>query len=286
MLTSSTSFTEDISKVVHVGKPINVRIIEKTNGKLVASVRQATATALAAEKLSVGDSVKGQISQVHSEQVVVTLVPSQATALLSLSTLANHRHVGINEIRASIKIGESLDDLVVVSKNPTTGLFIVGTKKTGIVSSGISKQAVSFDSVAVGQTVKGKVVAHLGQIALVALSPNVKGKLHPCDVSDDFSTVTFAPDGGVHNVDDKVEAFIVKSNPHTRSIELSTRASRLGEGKVVDAEIAQVADLKVGQEYRGFVKNIAGHGVFVSLGRNVTARVMIKELFDDVSGVV
>jgi rRNA biogenesis protein RRP5 len=39
--------------------------------------------------------------------------------------------------------------------------------------------------------------------------------------------------------------------------------------------------LKAGQKIRGIVKNITGSGLYVNIGRTVTARVMIKEMFDD-----
>jgi rRNA biogenesis protein RRP5 len=55
---------------------------------------------------------------------------------------------------------------------------------------------------------------------------------------------------------------------------------------VKDREINDIEDVKVGQKLRGFVKNISSGGVYVALGRSVTARVMIKELFDDVSTFV
>ena len=247
---------------------------------------------MAAEQLEVGSSVAGQVSQIHSEQVVVTLVPSQATALLSLSNLSNHRHMGVDELRSSLKVGEKLDDLIVVSKNITSGLFIVANKKDGQTtltstqngaSSGVSKQALSYDSLEVGQQVSGRVITHAASAAVVLLSSQVKAKLHPCDIADDFDKVKLGPEGAF-SVDERVTAQVIKVNPHARIVDLSSRPSRTGAKGVAvkDAEINTVKDLKVGQKYRGFIKNIAGHGLFVSLGRNVHARVMIKELFDDV----
>jgi transcriptional accessory protein Tex/SPT6 len=50
----------------------------------------------------------------------------------------------------------------------------------------------------------------------------------------------------------------------------------------VDREINSVEDLKVGETVRGFVKSIPEHGIFVTLGRWIDARVQIKELFDEV----
>lgn len=260
----------------------------QADGRIVVSARQALPSAVAAEQLEVGSNVSGQVSQIHSEQVVVTLVPSLATALLSLSNLSNHRHMGVDELRSTLKVGDKLDDLIIVMKNPTSGLYIVSNKKQGQTAplqngSGVSKQSLSYDTLEVGQQVSGRVITHAAGAAVVLLASHVKAKLHPCDVADDYDQVKLGPDGAF-NVDERVSAQVIKVNPHARIVDLSTRLSRTGKAAAVkDAEINTVKDLKVGQKVRGFIKNIVAHGLFISLGRNVHARVMIKELFDDVS---
>jgi rRNA biogenesis protein RRP5 len=50
----------------------------------------------------------------------------------------------------------------------------------------------------------------------------------------------------------------------------------------MDPEITSVVDLKPGTFVRGFIKSVAEHGLFVSVGRDLDARVQIKELFDEV----
>ena len=49
-----------------------------------------------------------------------------------------------------------------------------------------------------------------------------------------------------------------------------------------DPEITSVEDLIPGASVRGFIKSVAEHGLFVSIGRDLDARVQIKELFDEV----
>ncbi len=276
----------DLTEIFFVGKSLNVRItdVDPTSEKIVASVRQALPTALAAEKLEVGQAVSGIASQIHAEQVVVTLEPSQITALLSLSSLSNHRHMGVDDLRASLKTGDKLEDLVVISKNATSGLVIVANKRIIKTVSGISTSAKSFDTVQRGQIVPGRVISHIPQGTMVQLPNSLRGRVHPCDASDDLSVI--AAGKGPLNVDDSIMCYVLKSNPSTRIIDLSTRQSRTQPDKaseVLDKEIDNISDLTEGQAVRGLVKNVSNHGVFVALGRAVTARIMIKELFDDVS---
>lgn len=285
----SQNFIVNLSDIFFVGKPVNVRITEvnQDSQKIVASVRQALSTALAAAALEVSDEVSGIVSQVHADQVALTLIPSQITALLSLSNLSNHRHIGIDELRASLKIGERLDELIVVSKNAQTGLVIVANKRSGPskkpelpAKTGISGGAKTWDSIKVGDKVTGTVVNHTPQGTMVQLSAQIRGRVHPTDAADDFSVI--AGGEGPLNIGEKVECYVLRSNPATRIIDLSTRTSRVkGEGEVIDPEIESLQDVKAGMKVRGLVKNVASHGVFVALGRNLTARVMIKELFDD-----
>lgn len=279
---ASQHFVTDLSTIFYVGKPVNVRItdVDSVRGKLVASVRQALPTAVAAAKLEVGADVHGIVAQIHADQVVVTLVPSQLTALLSLSNLSNHRGMGVDELRKSLKVGEKLEDLVVVSKNASSGLLIVANKRK---NAGISAPSRAIGELAVGDVVPGRVISRSAQGAMLRLGGKARGRVHPTDMADDFA---LAAGEGCLAVDENTLCYILKIDG--KNIDLSTRPSRVQpekKGKVVDAEITEenVKDLKAGQSVRGLVRSVANNGLFVSLGRNVTARVMIKELFDEVS---
>lgn len=185
---------------------------------------------------------------------------------------------------------------MIVSKNEKSGLYIVSYPRTpaslpttsGPKATNTDKVAVTWSTVQVGQIITGKVVRHSTLAALVQIS-GLRGRLHACDISDDFSAVSFPQPEGPLNIGDTVQCAVLKVDSKAKTLELSSRQSKVlpkdqGKGAAVrDAEIGEVGDLVVGKKVRGFVKNVAGGGVFVALGRGVTARVMIKELFDDVS---
>ena len=256
---------------------------------MIASVRQSLPAALSATQVEVGEMVQGVVAQVHPEQVLLTLRPSQLNALLSLSSLSNHRAMTIENLRSSLRPGEQLEDLVVVSKNATTGLLIVANKRKGAAAgpstlSGISKPSRGIDAIKTGQIVSGQIISHTPQGWMVQLGTNLRGQIHPCDVADDLSET--AKGKRALTLDQDIKAYVLHNDRRTRMIDLSTRPSRLAlenAGPIVDPEIEGLQDLKQGQKVRGLVKNVSDHGLFVSLGRDVTARVMIKELFDEVS---
>ena len=289
----SQSFTTDLSELFYLGKPVNVKVteIDTSTGRMIASVRQALPSSLSADKIELGDTVNGLVAAVHPEQVLITLQPSQLNALLSLSNLSHHRALTIDQLRSSLKPGDRIDDLVVVSKNSANGLLIVANKKSATKpvpvpsASGVSKPAREIDAFRPGQSVTGQIISHTPQGAMIQLASHLRGRIHPCDAVDDLSLIAGDKLETELKLDQDVTAYVLSVNRGHRSIELSTRPSRLSTDapKVIDREINSLDDLKEGVKIRGIVKNVSSHGLFVSLGRDVVARVMIKELFDEVS---
>ncbi|WWC95372.1 hypothetical protein V866_002234 [Kwoniella sp. B9012] len=302
---SSQTFVKNLNDLFYVGKSVTVRVldIQPEDERIVVSAKQAAPNpvASAAEKLQVGDAVSGSVSAIHEEQVVVKLDDSGLTSLLSLSNLSNQRHMGIDELRSTLKVEDKIEDLVVVSKNPVSGLIIVNVKKTDTPStktktkkekqekkakkeeegpSGISKNVKAIDEIKIGQILSGHVTEHTERGTMVQLPNKIRGRIHPLDAVDDLSTLV---DGHApYNVNQEIKVYVLAVNKQKRAVDLSSRPSRITPGgKVIDQELTDVKGLKEGQSVRGLVKNIASHGVFVSLGREVTARVMIKELFDE-----
>ena len=264
---------------------VRVRILSNDDGRVTASIRQAASTYDVATDISsieIGNTVEGTVAEIHKDNVVLTLQPSRIRALLSLKNLSNHRGLTIAQLRAGLKVGEKLEELVVVTRNPEKGFVLVANKpKTKALTKGSN---VTIESVSVGQLVGGRVTRHIRNAALVKISSHVGGILHITDISDDFgSNVSLPP------VDSIIKAAVVAIDTAKRQLSLSTRPSRMNPEQaqnVVDAEIGDISEVQVGQYVRGFVKNIASHGLFVTIGREVDARVQIKELFDDVGQIL
>ena len=269
-----------MTEVFEPGKPVLVRILsnDKEKRRILASIRQAT-TDIAPPDISaveVGDSVEGVISEVHKDNVLLNLQPSNIRGLLSLKNLANRRGSTVAQLRTNLKAGEKLNDLVVVSRNGEQGFVIVANKPKAKPALG----TVSIDTVQVGQVVGGRVVKHDRRGALVKFNGRVTGSLHPTDTSDDYEAGSPFP-----NVDSVLKAAVIAVDREKKHLTLSTRRSQIEPSEshaVADPEITSVEDLKPGTFVRGFIKSVAEHGLFVSIGRDLDARVQIKELFDEV----
>ncbi|KAI0361371.1 hypothetical protein OH77DRAFT_1468895 [Trametes cingulata] len=267
-----------------IGKPVQVRIIavDPETGRITASIRQATPNYKSAitdiSGVDIGDIVEGVISDIRKDKAVITLQPTQVTALLSLNNLANRREVSVAQLRSTLKVGDKLQDLVVTSRNPEKGFVLVATKPKE-KETVLQKGHLSLDTVQPGQLVGGRVLRHNRHGALIKVTNSISGILHPTDAADDYESGKPFP-----AVDSVLKAVVLSVDKDRRQLTLSTRMSRLfpGQGKpIVDREITTLKDLKVGDTVRGFIKSVAEHGLFVTLGREIDARVQIKELFDD-----
>lgn len=210
---------------------------------------------------------------------MITLQPTQVRALLSLNNLANRRGVTLSQLRTSLKVGENIPDLVVTSRNPEKGFVLVATKPKE-KETVLQKAALTLETVQIGQIVGGRVLRHIRAGALVKLNNKISGVLHPTDTSDDYEAGTpFPPPDAI------IKGAVISIDTGKRTLTLSTRRSVMSpddHGPIVDPIINDISDLKVGATVRGFIKSVAEHGLFVTLGRNVDARVQIKELFDEV----
>ncbi|KAJ7783575.1 hypothetical protein DFH07DRAFT_192575 [Mycena maculata] len=276
----SETAVSKLSESFPIGKVVKVRVInlEPEQGRIVASIRQASSNFDVTSDISVGNIVEGTVSEIHADNAVLTLHPSQVRALISLNNLANQRKLTVAQLRVLLKVGERLDDLVVVTRNVEKSFVIVACKpKTKAAAP--AKGTLTMESVAIGNIVGGRVTRHTRHGALVKLASRIGGTLHPTDTSDDYDAATPFP-----VVDSVLKASVIGIDQAKKQLTLSTRHSRMYPDQVkpvVDREIKDLADLQVGQTIRGFIKSVAEHGLFVTIGRDIDARVQIKELFDD-----
>jgi len=262
---------------------VKVRILSLDGGRITASIKQASANFDVVTDISsidVGHTVEGKVTEIHKDNILVTLQPTKIRALLSLKNLANHRHETVTQLLGTLTVGEHLEELIVVSRNPDKALVIVANKpkqKPPMIPKGSN---ITMESIDIGQLIGGRVTQHIRNGALVKITPHIGGILHFSDLSDNFDAGAQLP-----GVDSIIKATVVGKDDAKKQLALSIRVSRTKpdhKHEIVDQEINHLSELQVGQNVRGFVKNVMEHGLFVNIGREIDARVQIKELFDEV----
>jgi rRNA biogenesis protein RRP5 len=257
-----------------------VRILSVDEGRIIASIRQASSEFDVPDisSIEIGATVGGIVSEIHKDNILVILQPTRVRALLSVKNLANHRKQTVAQLQTALQTGEQFEELVVVSKSPEKGLVIVANKPKSrpLLAKGSN---VTIESINVGQLIGGRVTRHIKNGALVKISSHLGGVLHLTDLSDNFDSAAQLP-----GIDSIIKAAVVGINISKKQLALSTRPSRVHADQpheVVDREIDDLSQLEVGQSVRGFVKNVMEHGLFVTVGRDIDARVQIRELFDE-----
>ncbi|KAG5724185.1 rRNA biogenesis protein RRP5 [Termitomyces sp. T112] len=267
-----------------VGRVVQVRIIatEPEHSRIIASIRQASASFKTVvtdiSTVEIGNIVGGKVSEIHKDNVMLTLQPTQVRALISLKNLANYRNLSVAQLRASLKTGDSLEDLVVVTRNTEKGFVIVASKPKVKAAQSL-KGPLSIDTVTIGQLVGGRVTQHTRNGTLIKLNSHIGGILHPTDTCDDYESGVPFP-----SIDSLIKATVIGIDQGRKQLSLSTRHSKMYPDQVktiIDRDICDISDLHPGETVRGFIKSVAEHGLFVTLGRNIDARVQIRELFDE-----
>ncbi|KAH7320432.1 hypothetical protein B0J17DRAFT_685683, partial [Rhizoctonia solani] len=270
-----------------IGQVVKSRItsIDKEQHRITASIRQAAPSFQGPVDISnvqVGSTVSGTVSAVHEENVVLGLEdPKGGRALLSISNLANSRGTTVPQLRSSLEQGEQIEGLTVMSVNTDKALVIVSAAKPKEkVKAKPVTNALRIDALEEGQVVSGRITQTMGTGIGVRLSSHVVGRLHTTDVADDYTGPLATPpaEGSV------VDVAVVRIDKNLKRVDVSMRKSRLEPStkhKIVDPEIQTIEDLKVGKKVRGMVKSVVQHGLFVMIGRDLDARIQIKELFDE-----
>jgi rRNA biogenesis protein RRP5 len=250
--------------------------------RIQASIRQALpnyqSPATAVTNIDIGAVVSGVVTEVHKNNIILALRDTGARALISVKGLAKHRKTLSPQPPESVQVGDAIEDLVVVTRNLEKG-FVIATLPPKAKPAALARSGLSLDTLTIGQLVGGRVIRHTRHGAFIKLSAHLGGILHSTDTTDDYDFGTPYP-----SADSVLKAVVIGIDKERRSVALSMRPSRmfpLQEKPVKDREIKSLDDLKEGDTVRGFIKTVVEHGLFVSLGRDIDARVQIKELFDE-----
>jgi rRNA biogenesis protein RRP5 len=276
------SSSDSVRNSFFLGKCVKLRLtrVDYQTGKISASIKQASESYLKrlnVDAVQVGEIVKGRLAAVHQDVVVLELKPSNVRALIGLNALARERKTTVEELRVELTEGEMLENLKVLDKNAEKGIVILGGSASRLKTNDVDVKAGSILTAKVRGRDKNTIALHIGQ--------NVRGRLHVCDCTDDYGSGEAKAASILPAEGSEVTVYCLNvRGTASKKADVSMRPSRLREGEEVtirDDEIDELSQLQVGSKVRGFVKAMAEKGgLFVELGRNIVARIMIAELFD------
>lgn len=143
---------------------------------------------------------------------------------------------------------------------------------------GSATAPLTLNDVSKGMVLPGKVTKVTERQLMVQLSDTVSGPIHLTDLADDYAKV----DPTVYHKNQIVRVCVKDVDVPNKRINLTMRPSRVLSSSlpVEDPEIVSISQLHVNDIFRGFVKNLADKGIFVSLGTNITAYIRLCDLSD------
>lgn len=141
-----------------------------------------------------------------------------------------------------------------------------------------SSAPLSLKDLSKNMVLPGRITKTTERQVMVQLSESLSAPIHLVDLADDYSEANSTN----YQKNQFVRVWIKDIDSPNHKITLSARPSKVLSSSlpVKDPDIGSVSQLKVNDIRRGFVKNVAENGVFVSLASNVTAFIRVSDLSD------
>lgn len=141
-----------------------------------------------------------------------------------------------------------------------------------------SSASLTIKDLSRGMVLPARVTKVTDRQVIVQLSESLSAPIHLVDLADDYSKA----DPAIYEKNQTARVWVKDVDVLNKKITLSTRPSKVLSSSlpITDPDIGSVSQVKVSDVLRGFVKNVADNGVFVSLASNVTAFIRISDLSD------
>ena len=225
---------------------------------------------LTLDKVHIDDSYAVFVNNVASDHLWVNLSPSVRGRIAAIDVADDVSRM--NNLEKYYPIGSALQARVTAVD--------VEKGHLGMTAKSFTSPTInSFSDLSPGLVLPAKVTKTTERQLMVQLSESVSAPVHLVDLSDDYSTANPLN----YHKNQIVRVCVKAVDVPNKRLTLSTRPSRVlsSELPVLDPDLASISQVKLDCVYRGFVKNVADNGLFVSLASNVTAFIRISDLSDD-----
>ncbi|PYI06782.1 nucleic acid-binding protein [Aspergillus sclerotiicarbonarius CBS 121057] len=139
-------------------------------------------------------------------------------------------------------------------------------------------EKLAFEDISTGMILPGRVTKVTERQVIMQLSKSIVGAVDLIDMADDYTKANPT----VYQKNEVLRACVISIDKANKKISLSLRPSKVLSSSlpVQDKEISSISQLKVNDVVRGFIRRVADNGLFVTVGRDVTAYVRISDLSD------
>jgi rRNA biogenesis protein RRP5 len=289
----SEAYIHDAKEHFRAGQVVTVHVLnfDSEAQKLFVSCKDPSAFGIekqnALKNLKIGDIVSAKVVQKTEDDIHVELVDSSLRALLSIAQLADRPSKSKSSMK-SIRVGQTLGDLVVLDKNDSRRSITLSKKPSLVQASQEGKLLTTLDQAQVGEirqgfvrniTVTAVFVQFPGQ--LIALLPKSKIPREDQDKTDFGLKKHQSIAVKIDSIDRDNNRLVVASPEFADKSPTDSRlhvADKLENP--VDETLTSTSDLVVGKFTKAKIVSIKSTQLNVKLADNVQGRVDITQVFD------
>ena len=294
----SEAFIDDATRHFHAGQVVNVRVlsVDAKERHLLVSCKDPAAVDTIKEAafnaLNPGGIFKGPVVEKSDESVTLD-IGSGVKGVLRLGHLTDGSEKKDVSTMKKIRVGGTLEDLVVLTKHGKSKTATVSNKPSLRKDAQASKLAISIEDLQAGETVHGFVRGILPDKAFIELGNGISGALFKSQMPEDMVS---APNFGLRK-DESVTARVTHVDTGKGLFWLSMKAEsdvdsakataappvQPGEPLVnpVDPKLSSTDDIKFGTLVTVRIRSIKDTQLNVELASNVPGRISVSELFND-----
>ncbi|KAI7885333.1 nucleic acid-binding protein [Lichtheimia hyalospora FSU 10163] len=221
----------------------------------------------------VGEKYLGVVTKIAKKHVDIT-VGAQLHGLIR-KQFTSSDPVKATDFQKEYTVGQMVPvELVILDRQHHTAEFVPSNDKAIPRINNVKSVKVGM----IGLGLVQRITRHQGM--QIQIAHGIHGRVHRTDLVDTYSSDPLADykDGMV------VRYAVIATNYRKNQFDLSLRSCRIDPKtapSTANPEINSIKDIEADQVLWGYVSNVADTGVFVSLGRNVTARIKIGYLSDE-----
>lgn len=250
--------------ITHRGKAPVFELTAKPSGQDSTSFK-----ALTLDQVRVGSTYLVFVNNVVEDYVWVSLSPNVRGRIKALD-LSDDVSL-LKDLGKNFPVGSAFDAEVINVDVSNDRLDLTAKSRS-------STKPLACSDLSIGTVLAGKITKVTERQVLVQLSESLSGVVNLVDLTDDYSTA----DPTVFKKN-QIDRFCVRHiDAPNKRVYLSARPSKVLSSSlpVLDREIRTASNVQINDVIRGFIKNVADNGIFISIGTNFTAFVRISDLSD------
>ncbi|GBC08360.1 hypothetical protein RclHR1_08060008 [Rhizophagus clarus] len=213
-----------------IGQIIKCKITKILNDKelIMGSFQINDMTNSDLSEINIGDMEKGKIIQIKDDEIILSLIPSQVRAYLTISHFSDHITPShLSHIKKQLRIDGVLSNLMVIAKNEQKGFVNVTKKPLLIEAKKVGKFPEKLEEVEEGSLVCGYVRSVTDYAVFIGFLGGLSARATRERLADHY----IASPVGIFHVNQSVIGLITRVDKETSRCEISLKPSVVSNNK-------------------------------------------------------